>query len=62
MKVLEYGGLDTSRVKPQYRRLRDAIERDDFRQAEVKKLAAAAVRPAFGIDLSKWTAGWRRPF
>jgi Ankyrin repeats (3 copies)/Viral (Superfamily 1) RNA helicase len=39
VKILEYVGLDTSRVKAQYARLRDAIERDDFRQAEVKKLA-----------------------
>ena len=39
MKILEYVGLDTSRVKAQYAKLRDAIERDDFRQAEVKKLA-----------------------
>ena len=39
MKVLEYVGLDTSRVKAQYDRIRAAIERGDFRQAEVKKLS-----------------------
>ena len=39
MKILEYTGLDVSRVKAQYAKVRDAIARDDFRQAEVKKLA-----------------------
>lgn len=39
MKILEYVGLDTSRVKAQYKKVREAIERDDFRQADVKKLA-----------------------
>lgn len=39
MKILEYVGLDTCRVKAQYQKLREAIERDDFRQADVKKLA-----------------------
>lgn len=38
MKILEYVGLDTSRVTVQYAKLREAIERDDFRQCEVKKL------------------------
>jgi hypothetical protein len=38
VKILEYVGLDTSRVQAQYKKVRDAIERDDFRQAEVKKL------------------------
>ena len=32
-------GLDISRVKAQYTKVREAIARDDFRQAEVKKLA-----------------------
>ena len=39
MNILEYVGLDVSRVKAQYAKVRDAIARDDFRQAEVKKLA-----------------------
>ena len=39
MKILEYVGLDISRVQAQYKKVRDAIERDDFRQAEVKKLS-----------------------
>ena len=38
MKILEYVGLDTTRVKAQYEKVRRAIERDDFRQADVKKL------------------------
>jgi hypothetical protein len=39
MKILEYVGLDTSSVKAQYKKVREAIERDDFRSADVKKLA-----------------------
>ena len=37
MKILEYIGLDTPRVEAQYRKVCQALERDDFRQAEVKK-------------------------
>ncbi|MHB9103423.1 MAG: hypothetical protein ACYC2E_18180, partial [Sulfuricella sp.] len=40
MKILEYIGLDTSRVKAAYRKVTDAIGRDDFRAAQVKKLAS----------------------
>lgn len=40
MNILEYVGLDTTRVKAQYEKVRRAIERDDFRQADVKKLAS----------------------
>lgn len=39
MKILEYIGLDTSRVKANYRKVVDAIARHDFRAAQVKKLA-----------------------
>ena len=39
MKILEYVGLDTTQVKAQYEKVCSAIERDDFRQADVKKLA-----------------------
>ena len=38
MRVLEYSGLDTSRVETAYRRTIAALERDDFRAADVKKL------------------------
>ncbi len=38
MKILEYVGLDTTKVKAQYEKICVAIERDDFRQADVKKL------------------------
>jgi hypothetical protein len=41
MKVLEYVGLDTAGCEAQYRKVVAAIERDDFRSAEVKKLAGA---------------------
>lgn len=40
MKILEYIGLDTSRVKAAYRKVTEAIARDDFRAAQVKKLAS----------------------
>ncbi|MFZ4539089.1 ankyrin repeat domain-containing protein [Propionivibrio sp.] len=39
MKILEYTGLDTSRVKVSYRKVVAAIARLDFRAAQVKKLA-----------------------
>ena len=39
MKILEYIGLDTSRVKASYRKVVDAIARHEFRAAHVKKLA-----------------------
>jgi hypothetical protein len=38
MKILEYIGLDTTRVKASYRKVIDAIAREDFRAAQVKKL------------------------
>lgn len=39
MKILEYTGLDTSRVKASYRKVSEAIARHDFRAAQVKKLS-----------------------
>ncbi|MGF1547385.1 MAG: AAA family ATPase [Thiotrichales bacterium] len=39
MKILEYSGLDHARCRKQYEKIVAAIERDDFRSAEVKKLA-----------------------
>ena len=42
MKVLEYVGLDTSCCEAQYRKVVAAIERDDFRSAEVKKLSGGS--------------------
>ena len=39
VKTLEYIGLDTSGVTAAYRKVVDAIARDDFRAAQVKKLA-----------------------
>jgi hypothetical protein len=39
VKILEYTGLDTSRVKASYRKVVEAITRNDFRAAQVKKLA-----------------------
>lgn len=38
MKILEYTGLDTSSVKAGYRKVKEALARDDFRAAQVKKL------------------------
>ncbi|MBP0633586.1 MULTISPECIES: ankyrin repeat domain-containing protein [unclassified Cupriavidus] len=40
MKILEYVGLDVSRVKGAYRKVTEAISRDDFRAAQVKKLSS----------------------
>ena len=42
MRILEYTGLDTAGLAAQYRRATDAIAREDFRAAEVKKLANLA--------------------
>ncbi|SMF95829.1 Superfamily I DNA or RNA helicase [Methylomagnum ishizawai] len=42
MKILEYTGLDIGKHKAQYQKILDALARDDFRQAEVKKLANIA--------------------
>lgn len=39
MKILEYSNLDLSRLKAPYLKVRDEIARDDFRSADVKKLA-----------------------
>ncbi|GGR34610.1 UvrD-helicase domain-containing protein [Deinococcus ruber] len=39
MRFLTYHDLDISRVKKQFAKVRDAIERDDFRSPDVKKLA-----------------------
>ena len=39
MEILEYTGLDTSRVKASYKKICEAITRDDFRAAQVRKLA-----------------------
>jgi hypothetical protein len=39
LRVLSYVGLDTSKVKKQFAKVKDALERDDFRSADVKKLA-----------------------
>ncbi len=38
MKVLEYIGLETTRVAAAYRKVKEAIARRDFRAAQVKKL------------------------
>jgi len=38
MKILEYTGLDVSSVKAGYRKVTDALARNDFRAAQVKKL------------------------
>ena len=38
MRILEYSGLNTSRVSKTYRKLVEAIARGDFAAAQVKKL------------------------
>ena len=39
MRILEYVGLNTSRAAKTYRKVIEAIAADDFRGAQVKKLA-----------------------
>ena len=39
MRLLEYAALDTSRVRATYAKIKSAIERDDFKSADVRKLA-----------------------
>lgn len=41
MRILEYSGLDIAGVEAQYHKTIEAIAREDFRAAEVKKLASA---------------------
>jgi hypothetical protein len=42
MRILEYTGLDTAGVAAQYRQATEAIAREDFRAADVKKLVNLA--------------------
>ena len=42
MRILEYIGLDTSRVKASYHKVTEAIMRGDFHAAQVKKLVSLA--------------------
>ncbi|MBN2369517.1 MAG: UvrD-helicase domain-containing protein [Vicinamibacteria bacterium] len=44
MRVLEYTDLDTSRVRPQYEKVKRRIEEDDFRSADLKKLTGGLYR------------------
>ena len=39
MKILEYSGLNTSRVQAAYNKIRETLAQGDFRAAQVKKLA-----------------------
>jgi hypothetical protein len=41
MRVLNYVGLDTTAVAKQFTKVRQAIERDDFRSADIKKLTSS---------------------
>ena len=42
MRLLLYKDLDTRRVKTLFAKLRHAIEADDFRSADIKKLKPTA--------------------
>ena len=44
MRVLEYSDLDTSRVRPQYEKVRQRLEADDLRSADLKKLGDGLYR------------------
>jgi hypothetical protein len=43
MRVLEYSGLDTARVRPQYEKVKRQLEEDDLRSAE--RAASAGGEP-----------------
>ena len=43
MRLLLYKDLDLRRVKPAFDKVRAAIEADDFRSADVKKLNAGSL-------------------
>lgn len=53
MRTLDYVGLDTTRVKEQVEKVRAAIERDDFRSADVKKLAQSNQGPLYRAKLDR---------
>ena len=38
MRILEYSNLDTAGIAAPYRKVSEAIAREDFRAADVKKL------------------------
>ncbi len=44
MRVLEYSDLDVSRVRPQYQKVRQRLEADDLRSADLKKLEGGLYR------------------
>ncbi|HEX7323973.1 MAG TPA: hypothetical protein VF292_01285 [Rhodanobacteraceae bacterium] len=41
MRFLVYAGLDPGRLQPAFDKVRSAVERDDLKSADVKKLQAA---------------------
>lgn len=47
MKILEYSGLDTARVRAPYRKICEALTKGDFRAAQVKKLTSAAAHGSY---------------
>ena len=51
MKVLEYANLDVSRVRAAYAKVVEALERDDFQSAGVKKLTSASHGKYFRAEL-----------
>ncbi|WP_416574476.1 AAA family ATPase [Niveispirillum sp. KHB5.9] len=52
MKILELADLDTSHVKAAYQKVVAAIERQDFRAAQVKKLTGTAHRKLYRAKLN----------
>ena len=51
MRTLDHAGLDPSRVRTQFDKMRAALGRDDFRSADLKKLAAAPYLPLYRAKL-----------
>jgi hypothetical protein len=52
MKILEFADLDTSRVKAAYKNVATAIEKDDFRSAQVRKLVGSTNRKLYRAKLN----------
>ena len=59
MKILEYIGLDTSRVEAHYTKVCETLERGNFRQAEVKKPTNVSHGKFYRAKLDGLAAGAR---
>ena len=56
MRLLQYKDLNIRRVKPAFEKVRAAIEADDFRSADVKKLNSG---PYYRMKMMKRMGGMK---